>query len=514
MRRGPKPAKFKEAKPPVARKSSKNDGARVRDLEKRLAETQAQLQTRDRELAESQEQQTAMAEILRVISTSPTNLQPVLDEIVKSAARFCGAPDASVFRLDGGNLRAEAHHGLVSQPIGFLVPLVRGTVAGRSELERQAVAVTDLQGETEEYPEGSALARQTGQRATLSVPLLREGAPIGVILLRRAEAVPFTDKQIALLKTFADQAVIAIENVRLFTELQEKNQALTQAHAQVSESLEQQTATSEILRIISTSPTDLQPVLDAISTSAARLLEAEDVGIIRVEGDVLRLVAGRGPVYTALERGVTIPLSRGSVSGRAVLDRTVMHIRDLAAVSREEYPVSSDLQRQAGIRTVVAAPLIREGTAIGLINVFRRQVRLFTEQQIELLKTFADQAVIAIENVRLFNELQEKNRALTRAHAQVTETLEQQTATSEILSVISSSPTDLQPVFDAIAENAVRLCKADYGSVNRLDSDVIHLVAQHGQSAQWMGAGRRLFPQPVPGKLITGGRLLVRVVAD
>src|SRR6185369_4457146 len=198
-----------------------------------------------RSLIEALEQQTAMAEILRIISTSPTNLQPVLDEVVKSAARFCGAPDASIFRLDGGNLRAEAHHGLVSQPMGFLVPLVRGTVAGRSVLERQAVGVTDLQVETEEYAEGSALARQTGQRATLSVPLLREGTPIGVILLRRAEAVAFTDKQIALLKAFADQAVIAIENVRLFNE--------------TKEALEQQVATGEILRVIASSPAEVLP---------------------------------------------------------------------------------------------------------------------------------------------------------------------------------------------------------------------------------------------------------------
>ena len=206
-----------------------------------------ELELRNRDLTDALEQQTATAEILRVISTSPTNLQPVLDAVVKSAVRFCGAPDASVFRLEGEALRADAHHGPVSQPPSFLVPVVRGSVAGRCVLERRAVGVTDLQVESEEFPEGSALARQTGQRATLSVPLLREGAPIGVILLRRAEAVPFTDKQIALLKTFADQAVIAIENVRLFTELQEKNQALTDAHARVTETLDQQTATSEIL---------------------------------------------------------------------------------------------------------------------------------------------------------------------------------------------------------------------------------------------------------------------------
>jgi GAF domain-containing protein len=245
-----------------------------------------------RSLSEALEQQTAMAE--RVISTSPTNLQPVLDEVVKSAARFCGAPDASIFRLDGENLRAEAHHGLVSQPLGFLVPLVRGTVAGRSVLERRAIGVTDLQGETEEYPEGSALARQTGQRATLSVPLLREGVPIGVILLRRAEAVSFTDKQIALSKTFADQAVIAIENVRLFTESQEKNRALIQTHAQVTEALEQQTATSEILRVISGSPTDVQPVFDAVARNAATLCQAQFCHVFRFDGTLLHIAAHYG----------------------------------------------------------------------------------------------------------------------------------------------------------------------------------------------------------------------------
>src|SRR3989442_8622081 len=247
-------------------------------------------------LTEAFEQQSAMAEILRIISTSPTNLQPVLDEVVKSAARLCGAPDASIFRLDGGNLRAEAHHGLVSQPIGFLVPLVRGTVAGRSVLERQAVGVTDLQGETEEYPEGSALARQTGQRATLSVPLLREGAPIGVILLRRAEAVAFTEKQIALLKTFADQAVIAIENVRLFNETQE--------------SLEQQTATNEILRVISSSPTDVQPVFDAIVERACRLCDAVDANAVRMDGDLMHNIAPFGPTPAALA-----PVRRSSPQG-------------------------------------------------------------------------------------------------------------------------------------------------------------------------------------------------------
>ena len=247
-----------------------------------------ELEARNRELTEALEQQTATAEILRVISTSPTNLEPVLDAVVKSAARFCGAPDASVFRLDGEALRAVAHHGPVSQPTGFLVPVVRGTVAGRSLLERQAVGVTDLQVETEEFPEGSALARQTGHRATLGVPLLREGVPIGVILLRRAEAVPFSDKQIALLQTFADQAVIAIENVRLFTELEARNRELTEA-------LEQQTATGrdpagDLAARRRTSSRCSTPS----SESAVPLCEAVSGSVFRFDGSLIHLVAHHG----------------------------------------------------------------------------------------------------------------------------------------------------------------------------------------------------------------------------
>src|SRR5262249_29198809 len=251
MGRGPKPAKSKEAKSSVARKSPKDDGTRVRDLETRLAESLqreaeavGQLQTRDQELVEAQEQQTATAEVLRIIGSSPSDLQPVLDSVVKSAARFCGADSATLFKLDGNALGVVAHHGAIPVHIGLVTPCGRGTVVGRTVLDRQTVHVTDLQAETAEFPEGSANAKRFGHRTTLSVALLREGTAIGAIQLRRPEVDRFTDKQVALLQIFADQAVIAIENVRLFNALQMSNRGLTMA-------LDKQTATSDILRVIS-----------------------------------------------------------------------------------------------------------------------------------------------------------------------------------------------------------------------------------------------------------------------
>src|SRR6185503_4868476 len=205
MGRGPKPTKGK-AKPAVSRQLPKSDDARVRDLEKRQAEAQEQLRTRDRELAEALDQQTATSEILSVIATSPTHLKRVLDTLAESAARFCAAYDADIWRLDGDVLRVVGHHGPIPTPLGHTTPVIRGTVVGRSSLDRQTVQVTDLQAEVDEFPEGSASARQFGHRSIVSVPLLREGVPIGAITLRRTEIQPFTGKQIDLLKTFADQA--------------------------------------------------------------------------------------------------------------------------------------------------------------------------------------------------------------------------------------------------------------------------------------------------------------------
>jgi signal transduction histidine kinase len=301
-----------------------------------------------------------------------------------------------------------------------------------------------------------------GHRTTLNVPLMREGIAIGAIGVRRTEALLFTDRQVALLQTFADQAVIAVENVRLFTELQEKNHALTEAHAQVTEALEQQTATAEILRVISGSPTDLQPVMNAVADSAARLCEATDAHVFQKEGELLRVVASYGALPLAR---MDVPISRQSVLGRAVSDRRPIHVDDIAVAFYNEFP-DAQRQKEMGYRTILATPLLREGEPIGGIVIRRTEVRPFSSGQVALLATFAAQAVIAIENVRLFKELEARNHDLTEA-------LEQQTATSEILKVISSSPTDVEPVFQTILSSTNRLCEASFSVLWLWDGEAL-----------------------------------------
>jgi two-component system, NtrC family, sensor kinase len=357
-------------------------------------------------------------------------------------------------------LRLVAHEGPIAPDT--VLPLTEGTLGGPVIRQRRAIHVADMQAaETHEYPMSSEFARNRGFRTILSVPLVHDAQAIGVIAIRRTEVRPFTDRQVELVKTFAVQAVIAIENVRLFNE--------------TKEALDRQTATAEILRVISSSPTDIQPVFDAVAESAARLCAAFDAAIFLRDGDGLRLAAHHGPIPIQS----TLPLVLGTSNGRAVLDGRTVHIADMQAQT-DAFPEGSRNAQRLGHRTVLAVPLIREGVAIGTINVRRTVAQLFTDRQVALLQTFADQAVIAIENVRLFKELQEKNQALTQAHAQVSEALEQQTATSEILRVISQSPTDVQPVFDAIAESAARLCEAFNANIYRRNGDRLVLVAHHG----------------------------------
>ena len=373
-----------------------------------------------------------------------------------------------------------------------------GPTAGSVETQALVRALRSTVAVNDDIREFYIRVIESGVRTILAVPLLREGTAIGTIAIRRLVMRPFTEKQVALVKTFADQAVIAIENVRLFTELQSRNREL-------SETLEQQTTTSDVLRVISRSPTDLAPVLAAVATSAARLCQAVDVLILGVDGDALRILSGRGPFSGVVPLGERIPIDRGSVVGRAVVDRRAVHVTDLAAESDEEFPAGKALQRRFGHHTMLATPLLREGLPIGVIAVFRSEVRPFTEKQVALLQTFADQAVIAIENVRLFTELQARNRDLTEA-------LEQQTATGEILRVISGSPTDVQPVFDTIARSARALCDGVFSAVYRLAGELVHLVAHDNFTPAGLEAARRLYPRPVSDTFSTGRAILQRTV--
>src|SRR5262249_22556446 len=305
--------------------------------------------------------------------------------------------DAVIHRLVGKELPFVAHHGPIRVLAAHVAPL-RGTTVGRCVLERRAVHVADLQTETEEFPEGSAIARELDYRTILSVPLLREGVPLGAIALRRSTVEPFSEKHVELLQTFADQAVIAIENVRLFSELEARNRDL-------GESLEQQTATGEILRVISSSPTDVQPVFDTIVRSAARLCEGDFAFLFRYDGQLLHMMAAQGlapDVYEAVRAAWPLSPSPGSGAGRCVLGRTVAHIPDIH--DDPEYSLG-DVADIATFRALVAVPMLRDGTPIGTLTVNRVRVGPYSDRQIELLKTFAEQAVIAIENVRLFREL-------------------------------------------------------------------------------------------------------------
>ena len=415
-------------------------------LKAELRHLTEQLESRDRELAEAAEQQTATSDILRAIAASPTELQPVLDAVAESAARLCDATDVLIDRVDGDVLEHVAAYGPMPMAQSRR-PLSRATPAGRAIIDCQTIHIHDVLPLLDtEYPEAKARQQVTGTRTALVTPLLREGIAIGTIQIRRPEVRPFSEKQIALLKIFADQAVIAIENVRLFQELKE--------------SLERQTATSDVLRVIAGSPTELQPVLDAVTESAVKLAGAQRGHIRQYDGEFLRLVAsyGESPEQLAVFQAPVRPHVE-SRSGRAFLDRKPIHDLDAQV---EHHPMSA----QTGARTALAIPLLREDTPIGVFTIWRDVVEPFNDRQIELVKTFADQAVVAIENVRLFQELKES--------------LEQQTATSEILGVIASSPTDIQPVLAAVAENAARVCDSFDAQIWRIEGDMVRKVANYG----------------------------------
>ena len=420
-----------------------------------------EVQTRNRQLTETLEQQTATSTILRAIASSPTDIQPVLDTVAESAAKLCQAFDAVIFLKEGDDLAWKAHYGGI--PMDFASrPIGRDWITGRAFVDRKPIHVQDVRNVGTEFPRSHADAARLGNRTLLAVPLLRNEEALGAVVIRRLEVQPFTQKQIDLLSTFADQAVIAIENVRLFEEVKQRNTALAQA-------LEQQTATSAILQAIAASPTDIKPVLAVVAENAARLCDGFDVVVGLRQDDWLTVGAHHGSIPLPVGR---LPLQRDWPAGRAVLDRRPIHIDDLAA-AKDEFPFGHSLAVSHGFRTSLAIPIMRADEAIGVIGIRRLEVRPFSSEQIDLLTTFASQAAIAIENVRLFEEVQTRNRQLTDA-------LEQQTATGTILRAIASSPTDIQPVLDAVTESAGRLCDAYDSAILLREGDHLAWKSHHG----------------------------------
>jgi GAF domain-containing protein len=425
-----------------------------------------ELRQRTDDLTESLEQQTAMSEVLGIISSSPTNLAPVFDAILANATRLCEGNLAGLWRYDGKYLIGAAQYNaspeFIEKYMGMKLEPGRGGPVRLAALERRTVHVADMTSEPGFSP---IILQYEHARTVLAVPLLREGELVGVIAIWRREVRPFEDQQIALVRTFADQAAIAIENARLLNELRERTDDL-------SESLEQQTATSEVLKVISSSSGELTPVFDAMLENAVRICGAKFGALYLSEGDGFRTVAMHDvpPAFAAKRQRE--PFFRPSPEGptaHIVRTRQVAHISDITTMKGyiKGNRALKDLAELGGARTVAGVPMLKDGELVGIIIIYRQEVKLFTDKQIELLTNFAAQAVIAIENARLLNELRES--------------LEQQTATSEVLKVISSSPGELEPVFSAMLANATRICDAVFGNLFLREGSVFRPVAVHNE---------------------------------
>ena len=419
------------------------------------------------ELRQSLQQQTATADVLKVISRSTFDLQAVLDTLVESATRLCEAQDAFIFLPSGDAYHVVARYGFTTEAHEFIksnpIPIERGSVVGRTAIEGRVVHISDVLTDPE-YTLHDA-QKISGYRATLGVPLLRERNVVGVIFLTRTKPQPFTEKQIELVETFADQAAIAIENVRLFEDVQKRTNDLAEA-------LQQQTATADVLKVISRSTFDLGAVLQTLVESAARLCDADKAVITRERNGAFYRAEtyGFSREFMDYVRDIPIKAERGSASGRVLLEGRVVHIADVKA--DPEYTLV-EAQRLGDFRTIIGVPMLREGAPIGVLTLTRSEVRPFTNKQIELVTTFADQAAIAIENVRLLNELRES--------------LRQQTATSDVLKTISRSTFKLQTVLDTLVESAARLCDADSAAIYRpTEEGVYRHQATYGYSSNYV----------------------------
>jgi GAF domain-containing protein len=461
-----------------------------------------ELRKRTDDLTESLQQQTATADVLKVISRSTLgskpNLESVLETLLESAIRLCGATRGQIFRYDGKIMQFVAASG--ASP-GFrewlrtnpFVPS-KNSAAGRASLDRKICHIPDVMAD----PNYGLLelVKQQRYRSALGVPMLKDGKLLGVIAILKSKVEPFTEKQIELVSTFADQAVIAFENVRLFDEVQARTEDLR-------ESLQQQTATSDVLKVISRSTFDLKTVLDTLVQSAARLSEADYSFIFRRDGEEYRLAASHGfsSEYRDWMEQQLITTGRQTLVGRTALEGSTIHIPDVLA--DPEYGWSESIKR-GGFRAMLGIPLMREGVPIGVIAVCRSTARPFTAKQVELVTTFADQAVIAIENVRLFDEVQARTEDLR-------ESLQQQTATADVLKVISRSTFDLQTVLHTLVESAARLCDADKATITRQRDGAFYRAESFGFSREFMDHVRDI-PVAADRGSATGRALLEGVV--
>jgi PAS domain S-box-containing protein len=445
------------------------------------------------ELRESLQQQTATADVLKVISRSTVDLKTVLDTLVQSAARLCAADKGTIQLQEGGVYRIHAHYGLDSEAVEYaqLQPLRpgRGSAAGRVALYGKTIQIPDVLADPEYH--ATDYQQAFGYRTILGVPLLRDGKTVGTFSLLRDEVSPFTDKQIELVRTFADQAVIALENNRLLGELRERT-------GDLEESLKYQTATSDVLKVISRSSLDLQRVLDTLIQTAAELCETGTAAVAIRQDDVYRYVATArcSSEYDRALRTRSLVPGRDSIVSRVLLERKVVHIIDAEIEPGYDFPDAVNIGR---VRTLLGVPMFREDEVVGVIGLSRQHVEPFTERQIELMRTFADQAVIAIENARLLGELRE--------------TLERQTATSEVLQVINASPGDLTPVFEAMLDKALALCGALHGIFWSFHGDQMRVEAARGQvsaTTEYFAVGRSysIGAANAPARLIRGERFV------
>jgi two-component system, NtrC family, sensor kinase len=465
-----------------------------------LAAQTVELAERKSEFGERIAQQAATIDVLKVMSASPGDPQPVFDLIVRRATELCNGLGTALFEFDGELVHYRANY--FAEPsvtaanaayvAAFPSAPTRGSISCRAILDREIVHIRDTDADLELSQVARELHKTTLVKSQISMPLMRGCQAIGAISLAAYNPGGFSDSQIELLKTFAEQAVIAISSAETYRSLQTRTSDL-------QESLEYQTATSDVLKVISRSTFDLQPVLDTVVETAARLCDAEQALISQREGELARMVANFGfpPEYETYTRGLgAFPIDPKSpaVAQRVLAEGCLVHVHDVAAVPGY-WEIAIRLGKQ---RTTLGVPLLREGRPVGVILLARQRVEPFTNRQIELVSTFADQAVIAIENARLLTEQQEA--------------LEQQTATAEVLQIINSSPGDLAPVFDAILEKAHHLCGAPLGSLVLRDGDQLRAVATRGYPQEYETLTRQGFPPTRAFRLFLSGERFVHVL--